>query len=119
MSKKFSIYFKRDYSTVVKLNNFPKSYNLLVHNWKTIIDEYNELNKPYTKEEDKVKKVVRGMFAKIPQLTISKERFIELQKDLKVDDKRISFYLKGSGGRFLELSARKEDDDLLNKIDEI
>lgn len=117
MSKKFSIYFKRD-TTVVKLNNFPKSFNLLVHNWKTITDEYNELNKSYTDEENKVKKVVRGMFANIPQLTISKERFIELQKDLKVTDKRISFYLKGSGGRFLILSAHDEDEEL-NKIDEI
>tara|TARA_R110000772_G_scaffold6250_5_gene21942 strand:- start:2477 stop:2836 length:360 start_codon:yes stop_codon:yes gene_type:complete len=106
MAKKPKIYFKRN-GTAYRLDKYPTSFNLLAQNWENIAQAYEKANSEARNEPDKVKKAVKSIFAKVPRMTISKERFAELQKDLKVKDLSISFYLKGTSGRFLQLSAEK------------
>ena len=106
MAKKPKIYFKKN-GTAYRLDKYPKSFNLLTQNWENIAQAYEKANKDTREEKDKIKKAVKSIFAKVPRMTITKERFAELQKDLKVKDLTISFYLKGTSGRFLQLSAEK------------
>lgn len=113
MGKKTKIYFKRN-STVYTLNNFPKSYNLIVQNWDIIVKKYQEVNEEYINETDKVKKVVKGMFAKVPKMTVSKERFEELRKDLKFKGNVVSFYVRSSSGRILDLTYKRDEDEEKN-----
>jgi len=52
------------------------------------------------------------LFAKVPEMTFSQKRFDELKKDLKFKGNEVSFYLKGTSGRLVDISARKEEDNL-------
>ena len=107
MSKKLKIYFKRG-STLYTLNNFPKSYNLIIVNWNAIVQSYRKANEEIINEGDNVK----SLFAKVPEMTFSQKRFDELKKDLKFKGNEVSFYLKGTSGRLVDISARKEEDNL-------
>lgn len=110
MSKNLKVYFKRG-STVFRLDNFPKSFRLLSANWKVISDAYLKANQGYHDEKDPITKPVRRLFAKVPKLVVSLDRFEELKADLKVKGDVISFYLNGSGGRFLELRGKSNDEE--------
>lgn len=111
MGKELKIYFKRG-STLFTLNNFPKSYKLIISNWNSIVEAYKKANDDAINEEDKVKKVVKRLFAKVPKMTLEQERFDELKKDLKFKDNTVTLFLKGTGGRLVEISARKDEDNL-------
>lgn len=106
MSKKHNIYFKRGL-TLLNLKNFPNSFNLIVSNWNLITSEYQKLNAH--DETDEIKKIIKStLFTKVPELTVDKERFKKVQKELKVNALVIGFFIKGTGGKLLELSARDE-----------
>lgn len=111
MSKKLKIYFKRG-MTLYTLNNFPKSYSLIIANWNAIAESYRKANDDAINEDDKVKKVVKRMFAKVPKMTLKQERFDELKNDLKFKGNSVSLYLKGTSGRLVDISAKKEEDNL-------
>ena len=112
MAKYPKLYFKRG-STLMRLDKFKQSYSLVAQNWDIIKESYEKKNESYRTETDKVTKAVKSLFPKVPKLTVTKERFEELQKDLKIKDITISIYMGSTGGRLVELSARKDGEDLV------
>lgn len=101
--KHLKIYFKKE-GTIYRLDKYPITYHLLKSNWTKIVNEYLRLNS--TSEENKP--IVKSLYYNTPMFTVSKERFLEVQKELKLESQSpIDFYANGDKNRILSLNAER------------
>lgn len=96
MGKKVKIQFTKGL-THYNLDKFPFTWNIVANGWDVIREAYNERNKD------------RKLFAKLAELTVTKESFEKIQKELGVTDKTIYFCYNHK--RMFSLCARKEDEE--------